>query len=187
MSTITPLIPRQPAADLRVDLIGGGVFDLATATPENFTLIVVYRGYHCPICKGYLGKLKRILPDLTERGVDVLVVSTDPKDRAEKADAEWQLSELQHGYGMSLETAHDWGLYISTSRGKTSMGVVEPALFAEPGLFLVRADGTLFFCSVQSMPFLRPDLAALTGAIDFVLKNDYPARGEVTELPIAAE
>jgi hypothetical protein len=59
-----------------------------------------------------------------------------------------------------------------------STGFEEPALFAEPGIFLVRPDGTLYFGTVQTMPFARPHFADILPAIDFVVKNDYPARGE---------
>jgi hypothetical protein len=75
-----------------------------------------------------------------------------------------------------------WGLYISSSRGKTSAGVEEPALFTEPGLFLVRSDGTLYFASVQTMPFARPHFDEILQALDFVIANDYPARGEVVDI-----
>ncbi len=89
-------------------------------------------------------------------------------------------------YGLDLRVARAWGLYISTSRGMTSTGVEEPPLFSEPGLFLVRPDRTLYFASVQTMPFARPHLADILGALDFVIAKDYPARGEVTSLPAAA-
>ena len=69
-------------------------------------------------------------------------------------------------------------LTISTSRGKTSIGIEEPAQFSEPGLFLVHPDGTLYWGSTQTMPFARPHFDEILGAIDFVTKNDYPARGE---------
>lgn len=71
---------------------------------------------------------------------------------------------------------------MSASRGKTSLGIEEPALFPEPGLFLVRPDGTLFFSSVQSLPFARPRFDDVLGAIDYVLKTDYPPRGEVVNV-----
>lgn len=94
-----------------------------------------------------------------------------------------QLS-LRMGYGLPLATARAWGLYLSTSRGKTSIGIEEPALFSEPGVFLVRPDRTLYWLSVQSMPFARPNFDELVQALDFVIKNAYPARGEyVGELP----
>jgi hypothetical protein len=84
------------------------------------------------------------------------------------------------GYGLSLSLAKDWGLFISTSRGKTSIGIEEPKLFSEPGVFLIRPDQTLFYASVQSMPFVRPVFKEMLPALDFVMANDYPARGEYT-------
>ena len=90
------------------------------------------------------------------------------------------------GYRLDLDVARQWGLYISTSRGKTSTGIVEPDLFSEPGIFIVRPDGTLYFGNVQTMPFARPQFAEILGALDFVLKNDYPARGEVLDHKAAA-
>lgn len=172
------LVPRQPAPDLSAELVGGGTWSLSNSDPENFTLVVFYRGLHCPICKGYLGKLNAIAGDLAERGVKTIVLSTDPEERAQRVRDEWKLDDLPLGYGVTIEAARSWGLYISTSNGKTSMGVVEPDLFAEPGVFLFRADGTLFFANIQTMPFARPDLTTLPAAIDFVLSKDYPARGE---------
>jgi hypothetical protein len=95
---------------------------------------------------------------------------------AEKVRAE----QTPFGYGLSLKSAREWGLYISASRGKTSIGIEEPALFSEPGVFLVRPDGTLYYGSVQTMPFARPSFPDLLGAIDFAIDKDYPARGEYT-------
>jgi hypothetical protein len=73
-------------------------------------------------------------------------------------------------------------LYVSSGHGKTSAGVDEPALFSEPAIYLVRPDGTLYFGSVQTMPFARPHFSDILTAIDFVVKNKYPARGEVADL-----
>jgi hypothetical protein len=57
-------------------------------------------------------------------------------------------------------------------------GAAEPARFAEPGIFLIRPDRTVYFAAVQSMPFGRPHFSEILSAIDFVLKHDDPARGE---------
>ena len=57
----------------------------------------------------------------------------------------------------------------------------EPAIFSEPGLFLVRPDGTLYFGTVQTMPFARPAFDQILGALDFVIAKGYPARGEVVD------
>jgi len=74
--------------------------------------------------------------------------------------------------------AREWGLYVSTSRGVTSIGIEEPALFSAPGAFIVRPDGTLCYSAVQSMPFARPHFDALFAAPDFALAENYPDRGE---------
>lgn len=50
----------------------------------------------------------------------------------------------------------------------------------EPGLFLVSEQQTLFYGSVQTMPFVRPHFSELLGAVDFAIANNYPARGEYT-------
>ena len=175
----TPLAPRQRVPDLVVPIVGGSTWSLAEQTPQQFTLIVVYRGLHCPICSHYLADLNRKTEAFNELGVGVLVLSSDDEARASQTKHDWQLDSLPVGYNLSIETARNWGLYISSSNGKTSAGVVEPDRFPEPGLFLVRPDNTLYFASVQTMPIARPSFSVILKAISFVIEKDYPARGEV--------
>jgi peroxiredoxin len=181
MTSIKPLFPRQAVPALEVATLGGGTWKLAEQKPENFTLVVFYRGLHCPICSRYMGDLENKLGQFDERGVSAVAVSSDSGVRAAEAKEKWGLAKLTIGYGLDLDQAREWGLYISTGRGKTSSGVEEPALFSEPGLFLIRPDGTLYFGTVQTMPFARPSFAEILGALDFVIKTDYPARGEVRD------
>lgn len=172
------LMPRQPVPDLEVDLLSGERWSLTGQRPRNFTLLVFYRGLHCPICRGYLRELDRLAGEFAERGVELLALSTDGAERAGRARTDWGLENVPIGYGLTIERAREWGLYVSTSRGMTSIGVEEPALFSEPGLFLVRPDRTLYAAVVQTMPFSRPNFKELLGAVDFILSKDYPARGE---------
>jgi peroxiredoxin len=186
MTDITPLIPRQPVPTLAVPLLDGGRFDIEKEKPQHFTFVVFYRGLHCPICRTQLSDLESKLPDFAKRGVNVVALSSDIAERAQRAKQEWKLPTLRLGYGLDLAVARAWGLYISTSRGMTSAGVEEPPLFSEPGLFLVRPDRTLYFASVQTMPFARPHFTDILAALDFVTAKNYPARGEVVNLPAAA-
>lgn len=179
--TITPLMPRQPVPALELPTVDGGTWRLADQTPQAFTMVVFYRGLHCPQCSRYLADLNNKADTFAEKGVSVLVASVDGADRAADAKRDWKLDKLTVGYGLALDTARQWGLYVSSSRGKTSAGVEEPRLFNEPGLFLVKPDGTLYYASVQNMPFARPQFADLLKAVDFVIERDYPARGEVTD------
>ena len=110
----------------------------------------------------------------------VLALSGDAMDRARAMADKLDSPGLRIGYDLPLRTARDWGLAISTSRGTTSIGIEEPSMFAEPGVFLVRPDRTLYYAAVQTMPFARPHFSELLAAIDFALAKDYPARGEYT-------
>lgn len=46
--------------------------------PQPFDMLVFYRGLHCPICIVYLSELNRLLPEFTERGVNVLAIILVP-------------------------------------------------------------------------------------------------------------
>lgn len=178
---VTSLMPRQPVPALNVPLVGGGRFVLGAAPGERFDLIVFYRGLHCPICAKYLTELERLAPEFAKRGVGLVAVSGDGNDRAQAMADKIKASGLRIGHSLSLASARQWGLYISASRGKTSIGIEEPPLFSEPGVFIVRPDGTLYYGSTQTMPFARPSFQDLLGAIDFAIEKDYPARGEYAE------
>jgi alkyl hydroperoxide reductase subunit AhpC len=127
-----------------------------------------------------LKELERLTPAFAERGVETIAISTDDVSRAEAMAQKVGASQLRFGYGLPLSVARNWGLYISASRGKTSIGIEEPAHFSEPGVFLIRPDRTIYYLSVQSMPFVRPPFGEMVQALDFIIKNDYPARGEYT-------
>ncbi len=172
------LIPRQAVPALKFPTLAHGDFDLRTEKPAHFTMIVFYRGLHCPICTKYLLELGRLQSEFEKRGVNVVAVSNDVRERAQAMADKLNAPDLRMGYGLGLSVAREWGLSISTSRGLTSIGVEEPALFSEPGLFIVRPDQTLYYAAVQTMPFARPHFDELVGAIDFAVAKDYPARGE---------
>ena len=172
------LIPRQYVPILQVPTLAHGLFTLTEDAAQHFTLLVFYRGLHCPVCLKYLLELGRSRPELEQRGVKVIAISGDVQGRAQAMADKLGAPGLRIGYGLGLATAREWGLYISTSRGTTSNGLEEPALFSEPALFIVRPDGTLYYGAVQTMPFGRPHFVEILAALDFVLTKDYPARGE---------
>lgn len=174
------LIPRYPVPALNVALTAGGRYVLGAAPGKLFDLIVFYRGLHCPICAKYLLELERLAPEFAGRGVEIVAVSSDDRDRAVAMAEKVKAANVRFGYGLSLRSARQWGLHISTSRGKTSIGIEEPPLFSEPGVFLVRPDGTLYYGSVQTMPFARPMFQDLLAGVDVAINKDYPARGEYT-------
>lgn len=174
-------IPRQKTPPLTVDTLSHGRFDIESDHPEQFTLVAFYRGLHCPICATYLKELEELTPEFEARGVKTVAISADDRDRAQGMADKIGAKALRIGYGLSLKVAREWGLYISTSRGTSSVGIEELKLFPEPGIFLVRPDQTLYCASIQTMPFARPRLADILKSVDFVIEKDYPARGEYAD------
>jgi peroxiredoxin len=177
---VQALLPREAVPELHVALTSGGNFNLQETTAKTFDLVVFYRGLHCPICAKYLIEPERLAADYAKRGVNIIAISSDNEERANAMADKVNANGVKFGYNLSLKNARQWGLYISTSRGMTSIGIEEPALFSEPGVFLIKPDGTLYYGAVQTMPFARPPFQDLLGAIDFAVANDYPARGEYT-------
>lgn len=174
------LIPRQKTPDLKLSTLDHGTFELSAENTERGTVICFYRGLHCPLCANYLKEFEKRAADFAERGVGVIAISSDGEERTRAMADKVEANLVRFGYDLDLTEARNWGLYISTSRGKTSIGIEEPALFSEPGLFMISPDQSLYYGSTQTMPFVRPHFSELVGALDFAIKNNYPARGEYT-------
>jgi len=170
------ITPGQPAPALDLELTIGARYKLDKQRPDTFTMLVFYRGKHCPVCRSYLEELGSKLDEFTKRGVNVAAVSMDSKDRAMVVDSEWETGDVPIAYDLDEATAREWGLYISEKRE----GSDEPDVFSEPALFLLRPDRNLYFASVQNAPFARPSLDQLLQGLDYVVENDYPTRGTLT-------
>lgn len=85
-------MPRQPVPALKVPVIEHGDWYMAAQKPSHFTLILVYRGLHCPICRGYLKELQTLQDEFEKHGVNVLALSTDTEERARTTHIQWGLA-----------------------------------------------------------------------------------------------
>ena len=168
--------PGDKAPEIELPLTIDARFHLSKQEPEAFTMLVFYRGKHCPICKRYLEEIGGRLSDFTDRGVNVFAISMDSEERAMVVDEEWETHDLPLVYDMPEDLARQYGLYISEKRE----GSDEPDKFSEPGLFLIRPDGTVYFAQMQSAPFTRPPLDELVKGLDIIAENDYTPRGTAT-------
>ncbi len=166
------LVPGIKVPSLSFPLVGGGDFKLNATPPKNFTVVIFFRGLHCPICKGQLSDFHSRLEDFSKLGIEVVAVSMNTKDLAEQTRQDWHLSDLKLGYGLTEEKARAWGLYMSSAIKDT-----EPDTFSEPGMAIIRPDDILYHWSVQTAPFGRAKAAELAGVLKFIIENDYPIRG----------
>lgn len=167
------LKPQAKVPPLTVKTVDGGEWDLAAQNPENFTFIFFYRGLHCPICGKYLRDIDNKTGKLAELGIHAIAISGDTEERAQKSKEKWRIKNLTIGYGLSMDKAREWGLYVSQAIKEG-----EPEVFSEPGLFIVRPDGELYAASIQTMPFTRPDIDELISGFNYIIANGYPGRGE---------
>jgi uncharacterized protein YciI/peroxiredoxin len=173
----TPLVrPRNgdPAPGLDVALVRGGRWRLADQAPKAFTLILIFTGRHCSFCKPEVEELARRRAEFATLGIETIAVSMDDAKRAERMLLEWETGDLPVGLGLTEAQARNWGLYVSRR-----VKPLEPEIFAEPGLFLVRPDGTLYAAFQSTSPWLRPDLSILLRGIKLAMDRGTPPRGEM--------
>ena len=168
----TKLTPDAPVPGLSLPLVGGGTFTLNENAPQTFTMVVFYRGLHCPVCKAYLEKLNALAAGYQDAGFDVVVASMNTKDLAEQTVADWDIGNLKVGYGLTEDDARAWGLWVSTA-----IKDAEADMFCEPGMAWVRPDGRLYMIDISNMPWARPDLEFLLSKVPMAVDNGYPARG----------
>lgn len=140
-------------------------------TKERWTMLFVYRGRHCPRCKRFLNKLNEVLPAWQDV-MDVVVVSADTQEKAQ-ADKEEFGWKFDLCYGLTESQMRSLGLYVSEplSEAETT------GLFAEPGAFGIRPDGSLMLVDISNGPAARPDLEELLDGMKFNIENDRPVRG----------
>ncbi|MFY0595239.1 MAG: redoxin family protein [Cognatishimia sp.] len=155
--------------------LGGG--ELTLGTPQagyDWQMVVVYRGKYCPMCTSYLKELEALLPEFHALGVDVAAVSADPEAKAADQIALVNPS-FRVGCDLTLDQMHQLGLYVSDPRSAEETD--RP--FAEPGIFVVNADGKFQVTDISNAPFALPDLRTLLGGFRFIRnpQNKYPIRG----------
>ncbi|MET4130833.1 peroxiredoxin-like family protein [Roseovarius sp. MBR-6] len=161
--------------EITVPRLDGSTLTLGTPLDyHDWQMVVVYRGKHCPICKTYLAELERTAPDFAKAGVGIVAVSGDPEDRARSFTDEIGVT-FPVGYGLTVEQMQMLGLYVSEPRSEKETD--RP--FAEPGVFVINADGLLQVIDISNVPFARPDLAGLAKGLKFIRDNDYPIRGRL--------
>ncbi len=170
------LIPSSQTPNLSLPLTAGGSTDdlsLGSGVDGRFTLVLFFRGLHCPVCRKQLSEVERRLDEIHSAGVGrVVAVSMESAERSAELVESWHLERLPVAYGMREESARQWGLFISTS-----IKDGELPRFNEPGMFVLDADHSLYWSSVATMPFGRPALDDVLGGLRFAQDNDYPARG----------
>lgn len=166
------IIPGKKAPSLNIETISGNTWSLDKRLNKSKCMIVFYRGLHCPVCSVFLKQIESQLLEYKKSNTEVIAVSMDNKEKALKVKSDWSIKNLNIAYGLSEENARKWGLYISKS-----IKEAESDLFCEPGLFIIKEDGTVYLANTSNMPWARPDLTDFPAKLIFAEENNYPVRG----------
>lgn len=158
-------------APITLPKVGGGEIVLGGAR-ENWSLIVVYRGKHCPRCKKYLNGLNEMRDKWYDAGFDIAVISADPIEKAQADLTEFGWA-FDLGYDLSEAQMTALGLYMSDPLSESET----TRRFAEPGVFVLRPDGSLLLIAISNGPSARPDLSELLDGMVFTKDNNRPPRG----------
>ncbi|MFC4272340.1 redoxin domain-containing protein [Sneathiella chungangensis] len=170
--TSTKLAAGQQFPKITVPLVSGGTATLGADGTDQWQLVIIYRGKHCPICMRYLGQLESLKADFEAAGVAVTAVSGDGAEKAKAVAAEHNLT-FPVGYNLTIPQMAELGLYVSDPRSPKETD--QP--FPEPGLFVLRPDNAIQIIDISNAPFARPDLSSILRGIKFIRENDYPVRG----------
>ena len=152
---------RVPA--LSFNLLDGGVFNSHDSIHTRFTLLTVYRGMWCPHCHKQLTALSELSEKFKAKGVNIVVVSADTQERSLATVNKLALTGLSVGYDIPIESAREFGLFIS-SKAKD----IEMPLFCEPGSFLINSDNKLAAAWLASTAFARTDPNDILSYVDFL-------------------
>ena len=171
-TTSSKLIMGNFAPVLEVKTLDGNVWSLAQQTPVSYTMVVFYRGAHCPLCEQYITELDQTLDAFKELGVSVIAISGDTQDKAEAFKAQTSIQTVPIGYGLTPDDMRRWGLYVSKGHFPQ-----EPTLFSEPAIFLVKPDGRLYLANIGTHPFSRISFDFLLKGLEYFIANNYPFRG----------
>jgi peroxiredoxin len=156
--------------EMTLPTVDGGEVKIGGAG-DKWRAVFVYRGLHCPICKNYTAQVEALRDAFAELDTEIVFVSGDPKEKAEKFVEEVKLA-APVAYGLSVDQMRALGLYISDPRPTETDWP-----FPEPGLFVVNEKGQAHIVDISNAPFVRPDPNLIIRGITHIKKNDYPIRG----------
>ncbi len=93
------IIPGKKAPFLQLDTIEGLVWSTDDHLNKKNSMIIFYRGLHCPVCSAFLKQIDNQLLDYKKSNTEVIAISMDDKDKALKAKSSWSIDNLSIAYG----------------------------------------------------------------------------------------
>ena len=150
---------------------------LSDKAANHWTLIIVYRGQHCPICTNFLNALDTMSGRFLGIKVDIVAVSADSAEQLQaNIDNDLQVTfPLLHG--LQVDDMKRLGVYISDPMSNSETD--HP--FSEPALFVLNEKNQIQLIDIASGPWARPNIDQLFEGLTYARDNHYPIRGKHTD------
>lgn len=171
---ICPIKIGSALPRLNLQTINGDSFDLNAAIIQKPTVLIFYRGGWCPYCNRQLSQIRRIHPQLTSMGYQLIAVSAD---RPEKLVETVQKDSLKYMLLSDSKTfaAQTLGLAFKVDEStveryrKNNMDMEEASgeshhILPVPAVFVIGTDGIIKFEYVNPDYRVRVDAEVLLAA-----------------------
>lgn len=177
-----PLQAGQKAPSFTVYRVDGSRFDFDPSALAKPTMLITFRGGWCPYCNAHLASLRKVVPELTSRGMDVLFLSGDRPDMLYSSlKAETQESIA----GLDYQIFSDASMAAASALGVAFRVPADTAdNFAQRG----RDIGNSSIALHQALPVPAVFVIDTDGKITYSYANpDYKVRLPAEDVEAAAE
>lgn len=144
---------------------------------DGWTLLLVYRGAHCGICKKLLREVEKYRKAWSDLGVETLAICSDSAAEVKKFFDEAGYQGFGAG-GLTVDQMKSLGVWV-TDTDQSGLSHAHP----EPALFLIDREGCVAAAEATTIAFIRPDLATLDSGLKFLVgRNIRPPYGRYQDV-----
>jgi peroxiredoxin len=144
-------------------------------------VVSFYRGVWCPYCNLELQALQAALPDITDRGASLVVISPQTAPNSRKSQRENKLSfpilsdvrsEVAEAFGIRFALSDELiGLYKSFKNDLPAFNDDPSWVLPMPARYVIGADGVIAYAEVTPDYTQRPDPSELLPVLDRLLAS----------------
>ncbi len=184
---ISPLQAGDRAPAFTVRTVEGNPYHFDPDNLERPTILISFRGGWCPYCNMHLSELRHVIPELKEKGFDVLFLSNDrPELLYESLKKETQeaidgldyviLSDADIDAALAFGTAFEVSDGLIQGRHDKGQDIEDSSIskyraLAVPSVYVIDASGKISFVYANPNYKVRLSAEALKEAADRLLSD----------------
>lgn len=172
------LLPGDQFPSLTLDGIDGS--PVRVGQHGAWTLLLVYRGAHCSICKKFFHDVEKYRQAWKNLGIETIAACSDSASQVKTFLGEAGYQGPGAG-GLTIGQMRELGVWI-TDVDQSGLSHGHP----EPALFFIDPEGRVAAAQLATIAFFRPDLATLDMGLKFLVgRNIRPPYGRYQDVVTA--